>query len=841
MVPSQDILPFNEPGVSVWYSREGNRVEQGFTLEHRPRGSGAQVTINLATSGNLLPVLESSTDIRLQGPRGRAMLSYSGLKVTDKDGGTLPAWFGVSGTTIELHFQDRSAAYPVTVDPWIAQASVAPPSGSNAFGTTVSSSSTGTTVLVGDPQGGSAGTGSATIYGYDGSAWSAGTSLVPPGGSVGFGSSVALSADGTTALIGDPLNYNRASETGGSATVYTLGPSGWSAGTELDPPSSALSFGTSVALSDNGLTAIVGDEQGGASGTGAATVYTFSGSSWSSGTALDPPSGTSAFGRAVALSGAGSTALVGDPGTSGGGAATAYALSGEDWSSGVRLPAPANSTAFGSTVSLNQSGSEAIVGDPTGGTFGTGAATVFSESGSSWSSGTSLSAPSSDTGFGDSVALSATGDAALVGAPGTSGGGAASIYQDTGTWSSATWLTAPSSAGAFGSSVALSGPGLTAIVGDPVGGNCCGAVTVFDSPAPTTTTVDVSPSSVTSGNAVTYSAAVTSSAGTPTGSVVFSAGTTPLCTAPLVAGVGSCTASDAPLGADGVTGEYSGDLNFAASSGTTVLDVGSPSPQVTTPVPSGAYDLVGSDGGVFVFGGSGQGYFGSLPGLGVQVHDIVGIVPTATDAGYFLVGSDGGVFAFGDAPFENSLPGLGVHVHDIVGIVPTATDAGYFLVGSDGGVFAFGDAPFENSLPGLGVHVHDIVGIVPTADDFGYWLVSDSGAVYALGAAPYVGGLGGKSSTPIVGIAATRDSGGYWLVSQNGSVFAFGDAQFYGSLPAIGVNVSNITAVVPTPDGRGYWLIGSDGGVFAFGDASEVGSLPELGVKVNDIVGAVPT
>ena len=240
VVPSQDILPFNEPGVSVWYSREGNRVEQGFTLEHRPRGSGAQVTINLATSGNLLPVLESSTDIRLQGPRGRAMLSYSGLKVTDKDGGTLPAWFGVSGTTIELHFQDRSAAYPVTVDPWIAQASVAPPSGSNAFGTTVSSSSTGTTVLVGDPQGGSAGTGSATIYGYDGSAWSAGTSLVPPGGSVGFGSSVALSADGTTALIGDPLNYNRASETGGSATVYTLGPSGWSAGTELDPPSSAL-------------------------------------------------------------------------------------------------------------------------------------------------------------------------------------------------------------------------------------------------------------------------------------------------------------------------------------------------------------------------------------------------------------------------------------------------------------------------------------------------------------------------------------------------------------------------------------------------------------------------
>ena len=217
-----------------------------------------------------------------------------------------------------------------------------------------------------------------------------------------------------------------------------------------------------------------------------------------------------------------------------------------------------------------------------------------------------------------------------------------------------------------------------------------------------------------------------------------------------------------------------------------------------TAASSGAYDLVGSDGGVFVFGPQGQGFFGSLPGLGV-------------------------------------------HVSNIVGIVPTADDQGYFLVGSDGGVFAFGDAPFENSLPGLGVHVSNIVGIVPTADDQGYWLVSSTGGVYALGDAPFVGGLGGTSTTPITGIAATHDSGGYWLVGQNGSVFPFGDAQSFGSLPTLGVSVSNIVAIVPTSDGQGYWLIGSDGGIFAFGDATEVGSLPGLGVNVNNIVGAVPT
>ena len=213
-------------------------------------------------------------------------------------------------------------------------------------------------------------------------------------------------------------------------------------------------------------------------------------------------------------------------------------------------------------------------------------------------------------------------------------------------------------------------------------------------------------------------------------------------------------------------------------------------------------------------------------------------------SGYDLVGLDGGVFVFGTPGqgFYGSLPGVGVHVKNIVGIVPTYDDKGYFLVGSDGGVFAFGDAPFESSLPASGVHVNDIVGIVPTADDKGYWVVGSNGAVYALGDAPFVGSAIGNTTAPIVGIAATHDSKGYWLVANDGGIFAFGDATVFGSLPGLGVKVSNVVAIVPTPDGQGYWLIGSDGGVFAFGDASEAdGSLPGLGVHVNDVVGAVPT
>ena len=252
---------------------------------------------------------------------------------------------------------------------------------------------------------------------------------------------------------------------------------------------------------------------------------------------------------------------------------------------------------------------------------------------------------------------------------------------------------------------------------------------------------------------------------------------------------------------------------------------------------AGGYDLVGSDGGVFVFGGSGTGFYGSLPGMGIHVNDIVGMANTIDFQGYYLVGSDGGVFAFGDAKFLGSLPGMGIHVNDIVGIVPTINGGGYFLVGKDGGVFAFGEAPFAGSLPGLGTQVTNIVGIAATPTDRGYWIVGSSGHVYAFGDANNLGGVPGA----ITSIASTPDGGGYWLSGSDGGVFGFGDAPFEGSLPGIGVKVNDVVSLVPSSDGNGYLLTGSDGAVFALGDAPFEGSLPGIGVMVNDIVGAVST
>jgi len=277
--------------------------------------------------------------------------------------------------------------------------------------------------------------------------------------------------------------------------------------------------------------------------------------------------------------------------------------------------------------------------------------------------------------------------------------------------------------------------------------------------------------------------------------------------------------------------------------GTTPTTSPGSTPTTTPTVPATpGYDLVGSDGGVFVFPtGRAGGFFGSLPGLGVQVHDVVGIVPSSDDRGYFLVGSDGGVFSFGDTSFEGSLPGLHVTVDDIVGIIPTNDDRGYTLVGKDGGVFAFGDAHFLGSLPGDGVEVHDVVGIADAANGAGYWLVEANGAVSAFGSAAHDGNAS-VGSSPVAGIAADPGGTGYWVLTANGGIQPFGSAAFHGSLPELGVVPSHpVVALVPTPDGGGYWLFGSDGGVFAFGDAGSLGSLPGLHVVVGDIVGAVPT
>ncbi len=90
-----------------------------------------------------------------------------------------------------------------------------------------------------------------------------------------------------------------------------------------------------------------------------------------------------------------------------------------------------------------------------------------------------------------------------------------------------------------------------------------------------TAQVSGSPSSSGFGQSVTFTATVTSqTSGTPTGTVNFLNGSTTLCSAaPVSGGMASCVYASLPPGADTITANYSGDTNFAASTGSVIQNV----------------------------------------------------------------------------------------------------------------------------------------------------------------------------------------------------------------------------------------------------------------------------
>jgi hypothetical protein len=363
--------------------------------------------------------------------------------------------------------------------------------------------------------------------------------------------------------------------------------------------------------------------------------------------------------------------------------------------------------------------------------------------------------------------------------------------------------------------------------------------------ASTTTAASVSPTSVSAGGSVTYSATVSSASGTPTGTITFADGSNTLCvTGELSDGTGSCTSASAPAGSDVITATYSGDSNFAGSTATTILQVGSSAPATVQTTSGHGYWLVGSDGGIFTFGAA--QFYGSTGDLNLQ-RPVVGMTPTGNRGGYWLVASDGGVFSFGNAGYFGSIPGLGIEPAGtsgtaprlnapVVGMVPSSDDGGYFMVASDGGVFAFGDAKFEGSCPGIGGCSGPAVAVVPDASGNGYWLVTATGHVYTFGDASYYGAPGQQSAS-VTSAVRTADGRGYWILFANGTVDAYGDAPSMGAPVGETGGLNPASAIFTTSDGGGYWVSTASGAVYNYGDAPNDGSM--AGTQLNGpIIGA---
>lgn len=329
------------------------------------------------------------------------------------------------------------------------------------------------------------GAGRVYVYHFAAGQWTLGETIddPDPANDLEFGDALALDADGTVALIGSPSAVSGHANAG-KAYLFTLSGGQWSKTHAFDDP--PATFGdffsdTSVALSADGKTAVIGayfTTVSGHGGAGEGYIYQQSGGNWNLVASIPNPNPGSFmsdnFGMAVAVSGDGKSALF-----SGDDTAFLYTLSGGIWTQTHEFDDPDLNTGneFSGSLALSHDGLTAVLADPVLPVVGSsvsGKAYIFHFSGGSWNLAHAFANPDHGSlgAFGYPLTVSADGLSVLIGSRPTVSGhpdaGKAYYYTlSKGSWSLAKTLVDPSPANndRFGSSgVALSGDGSVAFI-----------------------------------------------------------------------------------------------------------------------------------------------------------------------------------------------------------------------------------------------------------------------------------------------------------------------------------------------------------------------------------------
>jgi hypothetical protein len=473
-------------GVREWWVNDGRGLEHSFTVRERPSAAGDSLVLRLAVRGGLQPrVHEGSQAISFVDASGRSLVNYSGLKVWDADGQVLPARMQVFGATIQMEVDERSAHYPLTIDPIAQQAYLKAfnTEASDLFGDSIAVS--GNTVVVGAPGEASNATGvngnqsdnsvpnsgAAYVFVRNAGVWTQQAYLKASNTGLGdwFGYSVAVSGD--TVVVGAPFEDSNATgvngnqsdnstPSSGAAYVFVRNAGAWSQQAYLKPSNTGAGHGFGGSVATSADTVVVGapgdasnakgvngdQSDNSAPGAGAAYVFVRNAGMWNQQAYLKA-SNTEAldgFGWPVAVSG--DTVVVG------------------------AIREGSNATG----VNGNQSDNSAQY---------SGAAYVFVRNAEVWTQQAYLKASNTDTFdfFGVSIAVS--GDTVVVGASGEDSGsqiessilhsGAAYVFvRNAGVWTQQAYLKGSnteadylSGGDSFAQSVAVSGD--TVVVGAP--------------------------------------------------------------------------------------------------------------------------------------------------------------------------------------------------------------------------------------------------------------------------------------------------------------------------------------------------------------------------------------
>ncbi|MGI8855648.1 MAG: FG-GAP repeat protein [Thermomicrobiales bacterium] len=220
--------------------------------------------------------------------------------------------------------------------------------------------------------------GAAYVFVRAGSTWTQQRKLTASDGAAGdFFGFVTISADGNTVVVGADARNGVV----GAAYVFVRGGTVWTQQTILTASDGTpgLALGDSVALNADGTTAVIG-------GNGASYVFVRSGATWTQQQKLTASDGVSgdAFGYAVGVSAEGGVAIVGAiRRTNETGGAYVFVRGGGVWSQAQILATSdrAQGDQFGNAIALSADGGAAVIGAPGKGTL-TGAVYRFSQAGS---------------------------------------------------------------------------------------------------------------------------------------------------------------------------------------------------------------------------------------------------------------------------------------------------------------------------------------------------------------------------------------------------------------------------------------------------------------------------
>ncbi|PWU02638.1 MAG: hypothetical protein C5B51_20455 [Terriglobia bacterium] len=377
-----------------------------------------------------------------------------------------------------------------------------------AQGRAVALSADGNTAIIGAP-GDNGNTGAAWVFTRSGAVWTQQAEVIGGGpiGQAREGAAVALSADGNTALVAGPGDNGNI----GAVWVFVRSSGVWTQqGGKLIGSGAVGSAGqgVSVALSGDGNTALIGGNLDNG-GTGAAWVFTRTAGTWTQqgGKLVGSGAvGAAAQGFSVALSGDGLTALIGGNADNAGiGAAWPFTNNNGVWvQQGPKLVGlgAIGASNQGNAVSLTADGNTAVVGGP-GDNNLIGAAWVFTRAGSNWSQQQELQGAgfAGQSREGLSAAISGDGSSVILGAPADNKGvGAVWIFvltsdgwiQQSSKRVGTGFVVVGNAVPLQGTSVAISRDGKTVIEGGPGDNNFAGAVWIGVQGNP----VNVSPTTV---------------------------------------------------------------------------------------------------------------------------------------------------------------------------------------------------------------------------------------------------------------------------------------------------------------------------------------------------------